>query len=119
MTLHQLMKNSDSLKPDPSFLPTDLTLTSWKNSDWQTQNEGYQFFCYSGESVATGNGATCFYSDEGDGLILHGVNEEFMTLMFVAMPGSSSIFVCLLTKFSQSLSAITFTTVLFPICNAC
>ncbi len=44
MTLHQLMKNSDNLKPDPSFLPTDLTLTSWKNSDWQTQNEGSNSF---------------------------------------------------------------------------
>jgi hypothetical protein len=119
LTLHQLMKNSDSLKPDPSFLPHRFNFDQLEKFWLANLEWGIQFFCYSGESVATANGATCFYSDEGDGLILHGVNEEFMTLMFVAMPGSSSIFVCLLTNFLQSLSAIIFTTVLFPICNAC
>jgi hypothetical protein len=45
------MKNSDSLKPDPSFLPTDLTLTSWKNSDWQFQNEGSNSFVTVGNQL--------------------------------------------------------------------
>ncbi len=51
LTLHQLMKNSDSLKPDPYFLPTDLTLTSQKKSDWQTQNEGSNSFVTAGNQL--------------------------------------------------------------------
>ncbi len=51
MTLHQLMKNSDSLKPDPYFLPTDLTLTSRKKSDWQTQNEESNSFVTAGNQL--------------------------------------------------------------------